>query len=403
MTGWVERIGSHFGAAEADDLAMLVARALRAGENVPGADPALRHLIEVVTPSAVRFVRCFGVPDADVDDVVQEALLQLARSLPDLREPRAFSHWFARVVRTACLQWTRRRRRPPSAPFDDWADAGDGSRWDPPDGAAFHAFATPETHDLVTGYLATLPERERQVVARYYLGDLTYAEIARELGLSERAVEGLLYRAMRHLRAVAESCADEPVELGVWCAICGMHRLSGYFRPGDSPATPLWIQATCPGCQPGYYWWMTLALDQRSYLSLDAAFARGADHLGRVARSLVRQDAPRCVSCQSPLRHLRPWEPVDRAGQIPNLVLRWECPTCHYSIQSQALVVAESVPAWQAFRASAPRLVVGRQRLVGQGVTRRLVISARDLESGRQGRLTIGTATLRVEGLEVEG
>jgi RNA polymerase sigma-B factor len=49
--------------------------------------------------------------------------------------------------------------------------------------------------------LAALPVRERRVVAMRYFGDLTQAEIAVQVGLSQMHVSRLLVRALRQLRA----------------------------------------------------------------------------------------------------------------------------------------------------------------------------------------------------------
>jgi RNA polymerase sigma factor (sigma-70 family) len=49
--------------------------------------------------------------------------------------------------------------------------------------------------------LADLPERERTAVILRYVDDLTVAQAAAELGISTRAAESLLARAMHRLRA----------------------------------------------------------------------------------------------------------------------------------------------------------------------------------------------------------
>jgi len=57
-----------------------------------------------------------------------------------------------------------------------------------------------ETVDLVRGALTRLPEKERDVLTYKYLEDLPARTIARRLGLTEKAVHNLLYRARISLR-----------------------------------------------------------------------------------------------------------------------------------------------------------------------------------------------------------
>lgn len=46
----------------------------------------------------------------------------------------------------------------------------------------------------VLNELNVLPPRVRDAVAPVVLGDRTFADVAKQLGITERAVEGLLYR-----------------------------------------------------------------------------------------------------------------------------------------------------------------------------------------------------------------
>ena len=47
----------------------------------------------------------------DADDVAQDALLHVWRSLPSLREPQAFIGWLSRLVQNRANRWIQRRSR----------------------------------------------------------------------------------------------------------------------------------------------------------------------------------------------------------------------------------------------------------------------------------------------------
>jgi RNA polymerase sigma-70 factor (ECF subfamily) len=62
--------------------------------------------------------------------------------------------------------------------------------------------------------IATLPERDRELIALRYGGDLTAREVGRVVGLRTNAVEVALHRALLRLREQAEETTDElPVAL----------------------------------------------------------------------------------------------------------------------------------------------------------------------------------------------
>lgn len=62
--------------------------------------------------------------------------------------------------------------------------------------------------EAVWAHFGGLPEREQQIVQLRFYGNMTQAQIAAELGISQMHVSRLLTRSLRYLRAAIE--ADEP-------------------------------------------------------------------------------------------------------------------------------------------------------------------------------------------------
>lgn len=62
------------------------------------------------------------------------------------------------------------------------------------------AYERKEVQDRVRGAIASLPPRERRVIALYYYGEVTMKEIGTELGVNESRVSQLHARALRRLR-----------------------------------------------------------------------------------------------------------------------------------------------------------------------------------------------------------
>lgn len=132
-------------------------------------------------------------PD-DADEVVQEAFLKVwtmaARWQSD-REAK-FSTWLYRVVLNASLDRLRRVR------FVAEEEAGEQA--DPAPGGLDRAMAR-QRERLVSVAMADMPARQRQALSLYYFSDLTAPEAARVLDLSLTAMEALLVRGKRSLRA----------------------------------------------------------------------------------------------------------------------------------------------------------------------------------------------------------
>jgi RNA polymerase sigma factor (sigma-70 family) len=134
---------------------------------------------------------------AAAEDVTALAFERLfrARSRLDRRRgtPRA---WLFAIARNAALDELRARRRRPQQDLEHAPvnDTGAGE-------ALEHA----ERRATVRDALAKLPLRERELVLLKFHGQLSNAEIARALGISESNAGTRLHRALSGLRA---HCAE---------------------------------------------------------------------------------------------------------------------------------------------------------------------------------------------------
>ncbi len=134
------------------------------------------------------------------EDVTALAFERLYRSRTRLDRRRGTPRaWLFSIARNAALDELRRRRRRPYYELDDersgQLDASDAS----------DAFERVELRATVRSALAALPLREREVVLLKFHGQLSNAELARALGISESNAGTRLHRALTRLR---ECCAD---------------------------------------------------------------------------------------------------------------------------------------------------------------------------------------------------
>jgi RNA polymerase sigma factor (sigma-70 family) len=137
----------------------------------------------------------------DVDlakDATQQALLNIWRDLPQLRDPTRFEAWSYRVLVRECYSEGRRTRA--------WSSAAPRLvALDPPD----HTDALDDVHDrdqLERAFRRLTVEHRAVVVLHYYL-DLSIDEIAETLGLPAGTVKSRVHHAMRGLRAALDADA----------------------------------------------------------------------------------------------------------------------------------------------------------------------------------------------------
>jgi RNA polymerase sigma factor (sigma-70 family) len=128
----------------------------------------------------------------DAEDALQSTFLNAFRALERGVVPYAESAWLYTIARNVCLtrrrSVARRRRLESLTPLDDSVPSPDRD--------------AEQLVDL-TGALHRLPQRQRRALVLREWQGLNYAEIASELGLTQAAVETLLHRARRSVRAAA--------------------------------------------------------------------------------------------------------------------------------------------------------------------------------------------------------
>src|SRR4030095_12985738 len=82
------------------------------------------------------------------------------------------------------------------------------------------AFEEKEVRDRIRAAIASLPPRERRVVALYYYGEATMKQIGAEIGVNESRVSQLHARAIRRLRdALGSSVAPAEAAKGMRGAV----------------------------------------------------------------------------------------------------------------------------------------------------------------------------------------
>ncbi len=140
-------------------------------------------------------LRQLGSPE-EAEDAVQATYLNACRSIKDGFEPEAAQAWLYKVAHNVCL--TRQRSSYRRARVERPQDMQ----------AVQDVVAAPETpaEELfgLDEALAGLPEQQRRAILLREWQGLSYREVAAKLGLTQAAVETLIFRARRSLASSLE-------------------------------------------------------------------------------------------------------------------------------------------------------------------------------------------------------
>lgn len=171
-----------------------------------GHERAFEALVNRYRKPLLNYCRRLSLPEARTEDVLQQALLKTWIALRDGAEVRDIKAWLYRVVHNAAVNAVRDA-------------AHDRERVADPTLRIEGGHADIERGLIVREALAevaALPPLQREVIVRTAVGGYSHEQVASDLGLSDGAVRGLLYRARTTLRTATTVLT--PPQLLIWLA-----------------------------------------------------------------------------------------------------------------------------------------------------------------------------------------
>ncbi len=132
---------------------------------------------------------------ATAEDVVQDAFVGLARRIGQLRDEHAALAYLRASVVNGARSTLRKRRTVRTYLARD-------AREPEPEAAPEVGVLRHDTQDEVLAAVRTLPPRMQEVLALRYWSELSEAQIAQALGISEGTVKSTASRALDKLEAV---------------------------------------------------------------------------------------------------------------------------------------------------------------------------------------------------------
>ncbi len=138
--------------------------------------------------------RMLGNP-AEAEELVQQAFVRAWKGLAGFRGRSSFKTWLYRIATNLSINKVKRRK-----PTVELPETLTGPVRDEPD----EQYRRKQRAELVRAALDTLPADQRSALVLATYEDMSYREIARAMGKTERAVDSLLFRARTNLRKALE-------------------------------------------------------------------------------------------------------------------------------------------------------------------------------------------------------
>ena len=129
---------------------------------------------------------------AEAEDVTQETFLRAWKTLPDWKPNAKFSTWACTVALNLCRDRLRKKKPVLMDELPERVDTGLRPE---------EALASQQAQAGIVTKIGALPERQREALTLCALEGMTNIEAAAAMDVSVRALESLLARARRALRA----------------------------------------------------------------------------------------------------------------------------------------------------------------------------------------------------------
>lgn len=174
-----------------EELAELVRRAR-------GEKEALAGLSELAAERLLPYIHRLTLNYDAAQDILQETLLHLVKSLDELRQPESFSSWIFRTAQGKVQHYFRDRNKEKDVMTrtfsQGWRDCADSSL------TGYDYVLRKEPAQIVVQAVSKLGINQRTVLALRCYEDMSYSEIAEVMNCKEMAARVLFYRAKNLVR-----------------------------------------------------------------------------------------------------------------------------------------------------------------------------------------------------------
>ena len=134
------------------------------------------------------------------EEITQDTFLKVYQNLSTLKEPQKFAGWLYVIATNYCKMWLRKKRLSTQSLEDTSGAELEKATYSGYVIAENERTTVEAQREVVKKLLAKLQESERTVITLYYLGEMTYEEISKFLGVSVGTIKTRIYRARQRLK-----------------------------------------------------------------------------------------------------------------------------------------------------------------------------------------------------------
>ncbi len=134
------------------------------------------------------------------EEITQDTFLKVYQNLSTLKEPQKFAGWLYVIATNYCKMWMRKKRLSTQSLEDTSSAELEKATYSGYVIAENERTVAEAQREVVKKLLAKLQESERTAITLYYLGEMTYEEISKFLGVSVGTIKTRIYRARQRLK-----------------------------------------------------------------------------------------------------------------------------------------------------------------------------------------------------------
>ena len=175
---------------ESPETDVALVAAYQTGDEAAAGELVRRHATQLG-----RYLAASGAPEADVEDLAQDAFIRAFRSVGGWRGDASFRGWLFRIAGNVLKDQFRRRRGRIMVPIEDH-DFADGA--DPEGEAGANALEA-----LLIDAIGRLPRLQREVFLMRVNQGMAYDAICAALGTSPGAARVHYHHAVKRLKELA--------------------------------------------------------------------------------------------------------------------------------------------------------------------------------------------------------
>ncbi len=157
----------------------------------------LSGLIEETYRSLNVFLRYLGLPDSDIDDMMQEVYLKAFKAYDRYDASRSFKSWLFSIAKNTFIDWTRKEKTKQKYLQMNLAEK-------------FNEGFEGETNSkiAVERILKDLDEDEQVLIELRFFQNLPFKEIAELVGISSGAVKMRVLRILKKIKDNWNRCEN---------------------------------------------------------------------------------------------------------------------------------------------------------------------------------------------------